>query len=86
IGAYIFRAFIYPGVRLRYDGKPVEIDSTKPEPADEDWVTQYYPKGKSFKDYNVTKMDVLDHIHVLMAIVKLLPFKIICPTYSAVTK
>ncbi|KAF4674071.1 hypothetical protein FOL47_009750 [Perkinsus chesapeaki] len=76
MGTYIFEAFIYPGIRLRYDGKPVDIDCTKPDDPDEDWVVQYYPKGKSFDDYNVTKMDVLK------AALRVLPFKVFCPTYS----
>ncbi|KAF4659339.1 hypothetical protein FOL46_006625 [Perkinsus olseni] len=80
IATYILDAFVYPGIRMRYDGRPVEIDGTKQDEPDEDWVVQYYPKGKSFEDYNVTKMDIL------MAILKLLPFKVFCPTYSAVTK
>lgn len=33
--AYFFRAYIYPGKRLRYDGKPVELP---PPVADETWV------------------------------------------------
>ncbi|KAF4680016.1 hypothetical protein FOZ60_014246 [Perkinsus olseni] len=80
IATYILDAFVYPGIRMRYDGRPVEIDGTKQDEPDEDWVVQYYYKGKSFQDYNVTKMDIL------MAILKLLPFKVFCPTYSAVTK
>ena len=32
---YIFRAYVYPGKRLRYDGTPLEVRDLGP---DRDWV------------------------------------------------
>ncbi|MBP9113217.1 MAG: fatty acid desaturase [Polyangiaceae bacterium] len=35
LGLYVFRTFIYPGVRTRYDGTPMPVPSDGP---DKDWV------------------------------------------------
>ncbi|KAF4674072.1 hypothetical protein FOL47_009751 [Perkinsus chesapeaki] len=75
MGTYIFEAFIYPGVRMRYDGKPVDIDCAKREEPDEDWMVQYYRKGKSFDDYDFTIIDVLLNDGNLMCVVIWVSFR-----------
>ncbi len=43
--SFIFSQYIYPGLRLRYDGKPVELVE-HPEP-DQDFLEEYYPEGRA---------------------------------------
>ena len=69
---YIWSAFIYPGKRVNYTGE----EFTPPPPGpDEDWTIKHAPDGVGLGDYDVTLMDFLK-------VVPLLPFKLMCLTYS----
>merc|ERR1712159_412396 len=76
---YIFKAFVWPGNRVDYLGKPVELPAAKE--SDDDWTHQYAPDGVSLKDYD-PDMSLKGIVTALM----LLPLKLMCPTYSPVYK
>ena len=77
---YIYKAFIFPGLRLDYLGNSVVMtDSTEPE--DEDWTVHYADDGVKLEDYDVD----LSLVGILKAL-PMLPLKLMCASYSPVNK
>jgi len=77
---YIFRAFIFPGLRVDYLGNPVVLPPGD-ETVDEDWTVHHRDETVKLADYDVD----LSTMGILKAL-PLLPMKLLCPTYSPVNK
>lgn len=76
---YIFKAFIYPGIRIKYDGTPVVFDE-KSEGVDEDWIA--YPEGVTAK-----QLEVLPRLGFWLKTSFLLFLKVaVSPVYSPIFK
>ena len=76
MATYIYRAFIYPGKRVDYMDNP--MTRPLPEP-DQDWTIHHAPDGVKLEEYDIS-------IAHLVKSLCLLPFKLLCPTYSPAFK
>lgn len=72
MATYMFKAYVSPGKRVDYTGEPFE---PPPPGQDEDWTLIHAPEGTELKEYDVSATDILKSMC-------LLPFKMLCPTYS----
>jgi len=77
---YIYKSFVSPGLRVDYLGDPVVFPEDE-DVADEDWTIHHADDGMKLADYDVdlTPMGILKALPML-------PFKLLCPTYSPVNK
>lgn len=75
---YIFKTFVYPGKRLRFDGQPIQnLDTT--EPTDIEWINYPDKLGKADVEKLLAPGTLIPNI--LKGVV-LVPFKMICPIWS----
>jgi len=77
---YMYKAFITPGLRVDYLGNPVVIPDGG-DGDDEDWTVHHAGDGVKLEDYDVD----LSTFGIIKAL-PLLPYKLMCPTYSPVNK
>lgn len=76
---YIVHAFVFPGVRVDYHGKPVQFLSAQIE--DEDWTQDHATGGRKLQDYDID-FSLLSVFHAAC----LLPAKLLSMSYSPVNK
>lgn len=76
MATYMFCAYIYPGKRVDYTGKPVTLP---PEQPDQDWSLEYAPAGVQLQDYAFSGWNLAGCGMVSLA-------KVLCPVYSPVFK
>ena len=72
---YMWRACVFPGLRQRYDGKPVDISNGLEE--DEDWME--YPEGYDKSDVELNAGRILG---MFGRGAVLATGKLICPIWS----
>ena len=73
---YMFRAFVYPGTRVDYQGQPVRLPDVE---EDTDWTLLYAPEGVQREEYDVG-------LQGLLCGGALGALKVLCPVYSPVFK